>query len=199
MDITEVCNLALLRVGVSTSVADVMTEVSKEAKMLRSIYPLAIDTVLRDFPWNFATRRVTLALSGDEPTNWEYSYAYPSDCLMVDAIVVEGLRKPRNDQRIQYEVGYDGSAKKIYTDLEDAEIIYRARVTDLSQWDALALSGLSWYIAAELAMPLSARAEIASLCRNAYAQTINDAAARNMNERMDGPEPDAEWLAVRFG
>lgn len=199
MDISEICSLALMRIGSKTGIADVTTEQSKEGKLCRIIYPLAVDTVLREFPWNFATRRVSLAqVSGATCTNWEYVYAYPTDCLRIDSIVVEGSRMPTIGYKVQYEVGFDGTQKVIFCDSDSVEIIYRSRVEDFQVWDPCAVSALAWYIASELAMPLASKPDVSALCRNGYLATIHAAAAMSLNERQDGPDPDGEINTTRF-
>lgn len=192
----EVYNTALLRAGVSETIAS-LTENTKNAKLCNRLYTQVRDYVLRDFPWNFATRMVTLALSGTAPTNWEYQYAYPSDCLKVREVVSAGGRVVRTDLRIPFEIGNDGTSRVIWTNEATAELCYTARVEDLTQWDPLTLSALAWALTAELAAPLSVKGELAQRAQSGYAQAVHASAASMANEAWFGPEPMNAILSAR--
>jgi hypothetical protein len=75
----DICNLALSHVGVSTEIANLDTERSKEAQACRRFYEPTREEVLRAFAWPFATRFVDLQLVEEEPNDeWAYSYRYPA-------------------------------------------------------------------------------------------------------------------------
>ena len=78
----QVCNLANLRLGEAPITS--MTDGSKAAVAYSNNWDTILDIVLRDHPWNFATKRVQLSQLDTVPT-WGYSYAYqlPGDCLRV--------------------------------------------------------------------------------------------------------------------
>jgi hypothetical protein len=84
----RIVNMALTEIGITKAIENLATEVSQEAVTARLIYRTLVDTVLRDFPWNFATEYATLARvagSIESPVNadWTYSYRLPLDCLRV--------------------------------------------------------------------------------------------------------------------
>ena len=194
----DVFNVALMRTGVSTTVSD-PDELSQEAAICRSFYDMMLDYVLRDYGWNFCKVRVTLASApGDLPSNWAYKYLYPQDCLQAEFITTPGLRNPTASQRVPFEIAYEaGSGRVIYSDMGTAEMVYRARVTDLTQWDPLALSAFAWLMASQICLPLSVNPGMATQLRQAYNQEVNIAAARNMSEGQEGPEPPSELIATR--
>ena len=103
----DICNMALMRIGVSTIISDI-NEGSQESNVCAQFFDATLDYILRDYPWNFAEVRVTLAqAAGDPPTNWAFKYAYPSDCLAAIAITIPGLRTPTAAARVPFKVAFE--------------------------------------------------------------------------------------------
>ena len=194
----SICNMALARIGVSTFISS-LNEASNEARVCSLFYSEVRDRVLRDFPWNFAKKRVTLADAGDPPAEWGYKYGYPSDCLKARYIVPAGLRNPRNDQRVPFEVANDGGLRVIYTNMETAELVYTYRVTDPTLFDAMFASSVAYLLGSEIAMPLSVKSDVARASLAAYEREVQKAAAHSMDEQQEGPEPVSELITVRDG
>jgi len=194
----DICNMALMRIGVSTIIADI-NEGSQESNVCAQFFDATLDYILRDYPWNFAEVRVTLAqAAGDPPTNWAFKYAYPSDCLAAIAITIPGLRTPTASARVPFKVAYEpGVGRVIYTDMGTAELVYRARVTDTTMWDPMFVSAFAYLLASEICLPLSVNPAISQQARQAYALVSSSAAARNMSEGAEGPEPPSELIATR--
>ena len=85
----------------------------------------------------------------------------------------------------------------IYTDMGAAELVYRARVTDTTMWDPMFVSAFAYLLASEICLPLSVNPAVAQQARQAYGQVSSSAAARNMSEGAEGPEPPSELIATR--
>lgn len=196
--VVGIYNMALVRMGHSVQVS-ALGEGSAEEVACSTFYEQCRDIVLQDWPWGFARRNVLLAQLASTsaetaadafPRNWGFKYAYPSDCLHIHELVHPGVRVPGHDQRIPYEVLNDGANKAIYTDAEDAEMVYYAKVSDVTKWDPMAISALVYLLAAEVAPSLSRSKEVDRLMKGYY-QTANAGAARDMNEGFQR-EPDSE-------
>jgi hypothetical protein len=196
--VVSICNMALARIGVSSYISS-LNEASNEARNCALFYEPMRDFVLRDHPWNFAKKRVVLADAGEPPAEWGFKYAYPSDCLKVRNIVPPGMRNPRNDQRVQYEVANENGQRVIYTDLEEAELVYTYRVEDPTLYDSMFISALAYLLASEIAMPLSVSPPVAEQARKAYNQVVSMASAQSMSESHEGPAPESELITVRDG
>lgn len=196
--VVSICNMALARIGVSSFISN-LNEASNEARVLNLFYEQMRDFALRDHHWNFATRRVVLANAGTPPTNWAFKYTYPSDCLKARFIVHQGIRTPRNDQRIAFEIGSEGSQRVIYTDQPQAELVYTARITDPTLFDPIFESALSYLIASEVAMPLTVKESVAKQARDAYERVKSQAAAHSTNEGFEGVEPESSLITERNG
>lgn len=194
----SICNMALARIGISSFISS-LNEANNEARVCALFFEEVRDRVLRDYPWNFAKKRVTLADAGTPPSEWAFKYSYPSDCIKARYIVPVGLRNPRNDQRIQFEVGNEGGQKVIYTNQETAELVYTYRVTDPTLFDAMFSSAFAYLLGGEIAMPLSVKYELAKAARDAYRLEVQSAAAHSLDEQQEGPEPVSELITVRDG
>lgn len=194
----SICNMALARIGVSTFISN-LNEASNEARVCALFYTDVRDRVLRDFPWNFAKKRVTLADAGTPPAEWAFKYGYPSDCLKARYIATPGLRNPRNDQRVPFEVANEGGQRVIYTNQDAAELVYTYRVSDPTLFDAMFSSAVAYLLGSEIAMPLSVKSDVAKAARDAYRLEVLTAAAHSMDEQQEGPEPVSELVTVRDG
>ena len=188
----EVCNMALFRVGNSQTIAS-LDEGSTQAIACKAFFAQTRDAVLRDFPWAFATKRaVGQSLSETPPATWGFAYGLPSDCIRLRAIEHPSLRIPRVDQRVPFEI----SGRSIYTDLEEASLVYTYRATDLSLWDPLAISALAWALAVELALGVVGKPDFANAARQAYRVAITEAWAASLGEGHDNL-PESEFITGR--
>lgn len=200
----EICNLALSNVGVSQWVANIDTDRSNEALVLRRWYDISVNFCLEDFDWNFARRRIALALLDITPPSiWTYVYAYPSDCAQPREIEVEGVRQPYHEQRIPYEVAAQsdvaGDYKVIYTDQADAVLVYTKRITDAGMFDAQFTIALSWLLAGNIAMPLAVKPQFAQQAIGNYNAMKMTATASHLNASEEGAEPPGETERARNG
>lgn len=99
---TAIANRSLLAISARSTIVDVDTENSPEAKAVRTLYDATRDAMLRAAPWGFAKTTAYLSLLKSAPgtpqnptaaTSWDpatmppppylYEYDYPSQCLMM--------------------------------------------------------------------------------------------------------------------
>ena len=173
----RIVNLALTRIGVSTRITDLATEDTQHADMARMVLSGAIQTTLRDFPWPFATKYVTLTLvtgSLTTPANadWRYAYRRPADCIFERRIVVdrEGAVDPKGPP---LRLGHDATGDLIFTNEANAVLEYTAR-PDCSPGlgDPLFRDALAWRLAADLAPALTRVADKAVHAQQEYDKAI---------------------------
>lgn len=197
--VIEICNIALSRLGNSRTINS-LQEQSKEAGLCDLHYDSALEEVLSDFDWNFATKRVALADTGNAPQDWQFAYRYPTDCLRITAIMVPGMRNPPERMRIQYQVGSDsdGTGRLIYTDQPEAWLQYVGKVTDPNMFDALFRSALAWKLASEIGMPLASAPNLVQNALTMYSQIIRSAGSHSMNESQEPVEPESEFTSARL-
>lgn len=197
--VIEICNIALSRLGNSRTINS-LQEQSKEAGLCDLHFDSALEEVLSDFDWNFATKRVALADTGNAPLDWQFAYRYPTDCLRITAIMVPGMRNPPERMRIEYQVGSDsdGTGRLIYTDQQEAWLQYVGKVTDPNMFDALFRSALSWKLASEIGMPLASAPNLVQNALTMYSQIIRSAGSHSMNESQEPVEPESEFTSARL-
>lgn len=194
----EICNLALVRIGVSAFI-ETLQDPSAEAAACKLLYPTSRDAVLESYAWGFARKVAPLALlSGVERTPWLYAYALPADCLLPREIW-PGARNQRVDGRIPFESqalpGLDGMA--LFTDKEEAELIYTARVVQPGLFSALFSSVLAWRLASELASALPGKRDLRADALTAYYAELSTAAAVDSSSERVDPQPESEMIAAR--
>lgn len=144
---TEIVNSALIKIGADTVISiDDDVETARKAKQQ---YPVLRDALLRGHPWNFATRRATLAqLVPDPPFGFNKRYQLPTDFLRVLSI---------GDDSIKYAIESD----ELLTDEGAVELVYVARIIDPNEFDASFREVLAFRLAADLAYKISKNAQLA--------------------------------------
>jgi hypothetical protein len=184
---TAICNLALTRLG-HRLITD-MTENTKAAELCRLHYPLCRDAVLRAHPWNFAIKRI--ALMSEVATiafDFTYRFPLPPDCLKV-------MRTDLDDACEVYRV----EGRAIVTNATAVAIQYIARITDVTLYDAMFVDVLAARLAAEIAMPLTDTASLASSMMSVAEAKLRDARAMDAQEGTPRDMIDATgWLNARY-
>lgn len=215
-------NRALSRIGIDQFIAD-PNESSKSGDLYRIWFDACRDRMLTDFPWNFATRVVSLAeLSSATVPGWQSKYAYPVDCLMVRKITdASGARTSYGAYIRSWSHGWedtcagwqrdvpfevmndrigDAISKVIVTDMPEAYALHVVRVTDLNLFDSLAQSALEWLIASEIAatfhgMPTGINT--AQAAGQQYRAALNAAHVRSANEAGADIRPESPAISCR--
>lgn len=187
-----ICNLALSHLGAAT--INSLDDLTKEGRACKLHYAAARDFVLRDHPWNFATRREYLALlAEDPPVGWSYAYAYPSDCHQARRIWQETQQlKPT-----PFEVMRGANGRVIATNEGGAVLEYTAKITDPSQFDAMFINALSYYLATELAMPITKSPQVGQTMMSIYMARVDQAAASDGREGHTTVEAPNSFLQAR--
>lgn len=196
-----ICNTALSRIGISSFITSI-EEASIEAAACRVVYDQSVERLLREFPWPFAQAYVELTLVADEDstpwkTDWAYRYRYPSAAVTIRRIVTQLGRK--ESVAAPYSIGRDSDGKLIHTDIEDAIADITYRETDPSLFDPMFASAVSWHIAAEICMPLSAADGFRKQAMQGFAMDLDAAKRIAVNEEQITRDIDTELINSRFG
>jgi len=212
----EIANLALANLGNARGI-DSFNEESAEAAVVSRFFNLSLERTLAEFPWPFATKSQTLALTTDSHPEWDYVYAYPNDCLSAQYIATEGLanlhgswrelemewenRTPVHPARLrvrfQVALSPSGNGRVILTNEDDAILIYTAQVTDPTIYPPNFTEALVHRLAYDVCMPITADAQLKQAILEQYRLVVGAAKATAFNESEEGREPDAEFLRVR--
>lgn len=182
----DICNIALSRIG-GESITSI-DEGTRQARLCQIHYDPSLNAELRGHPWNFATKRVSLALNVAVPV-YEYSnqFSLPDDWLRVIRINEDEVC---NDYRVE--------GRKLLTNNTVVYLEYIAKVTDPNQMDAQFIDVFAQRLAAEVAYPLTKNQTITDGAWKVYNQKIR--LARGMDAQEGTPrniEADL-WLGSRF-
>ena len=122
---TEIANLSMVHLG-AQPIANINTEKSVGATTAKRFFALVRDLVLRDFPWPFATKIITMNLVEECPNEeWQFSYRYPPDTLKLRKIL-SGIRNDTPTSQERLKISRDGSGLLIFSD--------RQPVSDQGDW-----------------------------------------------------------------
>jgi len=185
---TDICNSALIKVGARriTSLGDG----SKEGKICTEMYPRKRDELLRSHPWNFSMKRVELAQTINTPAfDYEQEYQLPSDVLRVF----------KTDFEEQTNERWVVEGDKLLSNTSTVKILYQARVTDTTKFDAAFVEILSLYMAADFAYALSQSASLAKSLLDQFNVALRDARSIDAQEGFDNNIVEAfTWINERF-
>lgn len=194
----EICSLALLRIG-QRQVIDDLDEDSVEAQVSKLLYEQTRDFVLASHPWAFATKRDDLAVvSGETRTAWKYVYALPTDCIN-PRYIHTGSRIPGPDERIPFAIEHNAgtTSRVLLTDMEDAELVYTAKIETVALFSPHFVDTLAWKLAAEFALSIPVKPQLGLVAEQKFEASLRMAAAVEMNAQREDQPPDSEFIRAR--
>lgn len=191
----QIANMALFRLGQAQTIA-ALTEDSTAAQLLNAAYEPAAREVLRDVRPTIAQRTVALALIQEDPNDeWGYEYRWPLNCL-TPLRIVDGDRTMATP--VPFAVAGDASGKVIWTDEEDAVLLYVIDLaTDPTHYPSELASALAWKLAAEVGLALSREPALAQRAEQKYHKALSIARAAQANEEVADAPSDASWIRDR--
>lgn len=198
----DICNAALMHLGLDVEVQDLETERTRPARVLRQFYGQVRDTVLRDFDWPFARKVAALTEVATDPTDeWQHAYRYPSDCLKVRRIL-SGSRQDTTSTAVPYWIANDASGFLIYSDETDAECEYTVKLDDpVLFYMADFRKAFEYALAARVAPALLPEGRDKLLkqqyAHQQYRVCIIQAQANALNEEQPDTELDSEFVRSR--
>lgn len=201
---TRVCNIALGKIGISQTIANLGTDLTESAAQMRLHYAMQLEATLRSYPWAFATKydnALTLVDgSEDDPVNddWIFAYRPPVDCIFVRRIVTAEKREFEPNPEM-FRIGQDATGDVIFTNLEDPTIEYTCRPDcSAGRGDALFRDALAWRLAGACAPALTRIKGKEEDCRIEFEKALERArVADNREQQQDVEPPDAEWIRGR--
>ena len=211
----DICNLALLRLGQGQIGA--MTEQSKEAQYCLKFWDADRRASLRDYAWNFATPDpALLALLPNTPVDFAYAYQLPADCLraltifnpimlregllgVVDISDVSSAAFDNLAQQILAELTFFKIRKNrvLVTNMQNAYLVYTADITDTSKYDDQFVEALSYRLAIDLALPITANPQFASTMTSLYRGSLLAARKSDAQERKQPTKIGRSFLQAR--
>jgi hypothetical protein len=209
--VTDVCNVALSRIGQKTQITDYLSDTTTPGDLCRLHYPLVRTSLLRSHVWNFAIRRAELAQLNTAPLHeYTYQYALPDDFLKMVRTSWEATgwssfddsaRWAWGDANVPYRIESSTAAsgkRVLLTSESSVKIEYVADITDPTAWDSLFTDALCFMLAAELAFPLTQSRQLSQEIRQIAQQVVAEARTMDAQEGSSRAVVDNHaWLQVR--
>lgn len=182
---TDIANRALSKLG-QKRVSNIETEDTKSARIINGIYSMVRDSLLQEYPWNFAIKRASLApLSSSPEWGYDNKYKIPSDCLRLLSI--------KNDP--DYSVEEDN----ILTDETDEILIkYIARIENSGNYVPVFNEALATRLAYEGCEEITQSNSKKQILFQELKDTLSIAFRIDAIENLPEQLPDDEWLTERL-
>lgn len=213
----DIFNLALYKLAQSVAIPAVPDE-SAAADVMNRLWEPMRDLVLTERVWPWALRSQALAVVAEAAQpGWGYRYAYPNDCLTAYAVTDgNGLSVAGKLSRFadgsyvasvwgsgafDWDTSYGASGTTINTSVEQAYLVYAARVEDTSRFPAQFVNALACRMAAEAGPPLIGDVGLTSKrdLLQEYNLALTNAGAHAMNEGRNEADYVTPMLAARGG
>ena len=197
----DIFNLALSALLLQRRITNADTDMSNEAKVLRSVWNPAFFSTLEDLDLDATSEIIQLELIDENPNKlWKYVYKYPQNCALFRRIQ-SCVRKDNRFTQIPKKVGLYQGERAIFTNEFDAIGEYipnDTSVTLLSATAGIALSLRLALMSAPLATGKGATVLIKSL-GDRYVAAKAEAQEQDKNENFNFEDPaiESEFVAAR--
>ncbi len=176
----EICNIALAVLEEQRITS--LTESTEQGRYCNIHYDDARDFVLRLHPWNFATRRASLARNATAPAfGYDNSFKLPTDPYCLRVISANDPSEPP-DWKVE--------GRDLLSHESTVDLVYIGRIIDVTQFDAGFVQALAHYLAWKLAKPLTGSKTEADQKGRDFAAILRQ--ARN----VDGAEDVQDGLPI---
>jgi hypothetical protein len=192
----DIVNLALFHLKTATITS--INELTPTAKKVKTVYNIALDSVLKAHAWSFANKHELLSIISDESIpGWDFLYMYPSDCLQLRKIYQEDNVDPSPVNKFEIAISPDTQTQAIAANIEEAWAKYTMRVSDHSKFTAEFSEAFALYLAANLAQPITGDAKLAASVFAMYRMKIDEAKKSNMNEKQNFVSQSCSFIDAR--
>lgn len=195
--VVDISNLALAHLGDEATVSAISpSDGSAQADHCARFYPIARDICLERHDWNFARRRAVLSETANTPPEtWSYEYAMPANVIRVLMVMDENGDENRPMTFMQ---GTDSSgAKVIWTNEENATLLYTHAVTDTTKFSALFVMCVSCLLSSFLAGPITKDMKIKQGMMQLFEAELGKAAMSSANANKNPASHTPDWIEQR--
>lgn len=208
----DICNLALLRAGGAK--IESLSERSRNADILRTLFPMMRDSVLQDHDWDFARKELALTEITNSWQGWNKAYSYPADCFCVryiyngenaalynsyfGAYAYPGPFLPITDIPFEVRQNDVGGNRIILTDMDRAYAIYTASTSNSGLYSPLFIDALACRLAAELAQTLIINMQVHQAQMQKYIALLASAKSSSSNEDVEYPVQTSQFTRARL-
>lgn len=203
-----ICNTALLRVGQLQGIS-ALSDNTPQAKACNKLWAGARDATLEAVAWPFAMRREALAAVTDgERGAWAYAYRLPTDCIAPrnldqaddDNALGAYNTNPGEAEQLVFRIeGDEALGRVLLTNVEDAVLVYTAKVEEPARWSPMFRDAMAYRIAADLGFGLVKKERLGFAMMSAFERAIRLAAAASFNQERKEVPPESELILSRGG
>lgn len=191
---TDVVNAGLRFIGAARITS--LSDGTNNANIANDIYEEVRDDLLRSHPWNFATKRSTLAQSGTDPDfEFDNAFVLPADWLRNVSV----HDNEAGHGTVLYRTEEVGGQRCIVTSADDIYLRYVYQVTDPNLMAADFRRALELALARDMAIPIAS----SNTLRQDFEKRADRALARARSADAMGafPElrPRGSWANARGG
>lgn len=194
----DVYNQALSAIGTKSKFATI-ADAGVEIETCNLWFQPVRDLVLSAAPWSAAkaTAKLVVAVerdtaadwvATDPPPGWLFSYTLPAD-----------IARPRYlSQFGRFELGVSSAnVKQLFTNEEDAILIYTKRQTDTTLWDHDLTMAIIYALAAHMCMKLTGKHERGKILEERANEFIMNARLNDANSQDVMVDTIVPWHAAR--
>lgn len=204
-----ICNLALLRAGQLQRIT-ALSDNSDAAKACRTAWELNRDATLEAAAWPFAMKRALLnAITDGERGAWAYAYEEPNDCVAMrfldqadeDHPLGTYNTNPGEAEQLVFRIESDEDTGRrvILTNVENAVLVYTARIEQPARWSAMFRNAFGYQLASDLAFGLAKNQALGFKFLAAFEGYVRLAAASSFNQERKELPPESELINSRGG
>lgn len=188
---TDVLNEALGALGQPNSSGP--SDTSSWVRKLTARYNGVVRLLLEDHPWNFASTRVQLQLTGDTPVGRQYQYNKPADCLRINLINDTGSADDLEIPDYEDEGGY------ILADMDPCFMFYisSAWITKEGSWPQKFARAVSFELASTCAEVTSKQLNKDLSLENKAKVALQKAKSWDASQKPFRRLPGGVWAGAR--
>ncbi len=180
--VIDICNGALYKLGASHITS--LDQNTKAAKILKDIYPVQRDTLLRAHTWKFASKRAILAPDTAVPLfEFEVQFSLPSDLLRL--------------LKVYDSVEYKLEGNKILASGTQLNISYIRQVLEVNEMDSLFRDLFETLLARELAIPITDSSDKYTAMAASYEEKLSEALSVGSMEDYPVEVEANDWIIAR--
>jgi hypothetical protein len=204
-----ICNLALLRAQQLQRITS-LSDRTPAGEACNTIWEYARDATLEAAAWPFAMKREAVTpITDGERGAWAYAYLCPNDCIAPRSLDVADADHPlgtyntnpgEREQLVFTTESDEATGRRVVlTNVENAVIVYTARIKEPARWTAMFRNALAFQLASDLAFGLAKNQRLGFSMLQAFERYIRLAAASSFNQEKAEVPPESDLINSRGG
>lgn len=215
-----ICNLALSRLGEEANITSLdPPEGSTQAQVCAHFYYVALNKLLEEYDWKFATRKIELTRYDPEDVDgrgWRNTFAWPGACLRIvklsptRAFMISDEEAPEfhmvqepfwfDPPDCPFEIETTDKGKVIFCNEDHPVATYIRSNIEANEFSATFTDALAWLLASFIAGELIKANEgisVAQSCYKAYQSALSVCIRKDANQQLRRKKYISPWIRAR--